>query len=317
MALSKCCQSSAVVKAAINPQENEAPQHPLQNNSKPGPKGAYEVRRANDGLYIRVDMPGVASLDDVKLNNKSDKHSITFYGKAPMREGWPLDDSQRVYAGSICLDRDPDLIPLEKTFKNGCLRLFLPGADGNLCFLTNQESGRSQNPADEQVHQPGVIIGGLVCVIPHKPDCGCCKGGHSDIQERTCTKEMSFINPSILQGVRGVYETKFLQEKEGDGWGMYFRFDMPDFSTARMCQVKVEKKRCIIFGPMGSKEYPLDQGGRSYFCKLTLCCDCCYFLSEKAVHELKDGVMRMWFTILTKQNNSSSAKRVRNNSRRT
>ncbi|XP_021728245.1 uncharacterized protein LOC110695296 isoform X2 [Chenopodium quinoa] len=268
---------AAVENAASHPQENEAPHHPLQNNSKPGPKGAYEVKRLNNGLYIRVDMPGVPSADDVKVNNKSEKCCITFYGKAPKHEGWPLDDSQRVYAGSISLDRDTDSIPLEKTFKNGCLRLFLPGADGHLSFLTNQG---------------------------------------------TCTREMSFINPATLLGVRGVFETKFLQEKDGDGWGMYFRFDMPDFSAGRMCEVKVEKKCCIIFGPMGSKEYPLDERGRSYYCKLSLRCDCCCFVSETVARELRDGVMRMWFRILpkykknssTKLSTSSSSRHVRRNS---
>ncbi|XP_021714066.1 uncharacterized protein LOC110682127 [Chenopodium quinoa] len=121
---------------------------------------------------------------------------------------------------------------------------------------------------------------------------------------------MPFINPATLQGVRGVFETKFLQEKDGDGWGMYFRFDMPDFSAGRMCEVKVEKKRCIIFGPMGSKEYHLDEGGRSYYCKLSLSCDCCCFVSETVTHELRDGVMRMWFRILPKHKKNSSKNRI-------
>ncbi|KMT03525.1 hypothetical protein BVRB_8g192020 [Beta vulgaris subsp. vulgaris] len=271
-------------------------------------------------------MPGVASSDDVKIHKKSDKCSITFYGKAPKCEGWPLDDSQRVYAGSICVDRDPHSIPLEKTFKNGSLRLFLPGADGNLCFLTNQEPVLCQNPANEQVHQPDVLIAGLVSIKRHKPHCRCCKGQHADIEERRCSGDMSYINPSILQGVRGVFETKIVKEKDGDEWGMYFRLDMPGFSTARMCEVKVEKDHCIIFGPMGSKEYHLDEGGRSYFCKLTLGCNCCYFYSHSAIHELRDGVMRMWCRIKPTGNKnksaakfntySASSRRGTNNSRR-
>ncbi|XP_021728247.1 uncharacterized protein LOC110695297 [Chenopodium quinoa] len=94
-------------------------QHPLQHNYLPGPKGAYVLKKTEDGIYIRVDMPG-AIQTSVNVDKDKDKdntrHEIHFGGVSMKKIDLPFvtfDKSSRCYIGTIkveCQDFEQVLV---------------------------------------------------------------------------------------------------------------------------------------------------------------------------------------------------------------
>ncbi|XP_074294224.1 uncharacterized protein LOC141622058 [Silene latifolia] len=229
------------------PSGDEIKDHPYQVSVTPGPKGAYEARLTDSGLYVRVDMPGVPP-EGVQLIKYSGTRTVTFSGKAP--KFWDgYDSSVRVYGGSVVLDQDPNQVEVELSVKNGCMRLLFPGSNGTLHF----------SPVSGSVSP---------------------------------TVEFSHINPFLIQGVEGVYETRLLKDEISDC--MYIRMDMPGLAENHYFlkpDPEEAERTGVLYGGTGDKEHPLDQGGRGYYSGYTLHCGCCQM--SRVQHEIKDGVLRI------------------------
>ena len=112
-------------------------------DSLPGPKGAYEMTLVDGGFLLRLDMPGVPP-SGIKIYKRSDRKVVTFNGVAPRKESFPFDESERVYAGVVQLNRDPIQIQLDVTVENGCVVMVFPNAEGALFFLPPPRSGPGQ-----------------------------------------------------------------------------------------------------------------------------------------------------------------------------
>ncbi|XP_074274667.1 putative 57 kDa heat shock protein isoform X2 [Silene latifolia] len=281
------------------PSENEN-KHPFQKYEDPGPTGAYEARQVkNSGFYVRVDMPGVPP-DGVKLVKYAETQTVTFSGKAP--KIWQVyDSSERVYGGYVVLDLDPTQIDIEMKVKNGSMRLFFPGSEGTLHFL----SGLKQAP---NVEGPGEDAS---VVYTETDGCQSCFTLGDSVSP---TKAFSHINPFLIKGVEGVYENRVIKEMTGES--LYIRVDMPGIGK-NQCKVKVDNTETktdalfhggkgkkahgfctvenridvLFYGGEGKKEHPLDQGGRSYSGSFTLNCDCCQIVDVP--HQMLDGVLRL------------------------
>ena len=110
----------------------EIQKHPFQIESLPGPKGPHGVVCMERGFFARLDMPGVAPNGFrffMKPNNV-----LTFNTRAPKKESFPYDESERVYAGFLQLTGDPLETPIRVRAKNGSFFMFFRN-QANLFFL--------------------------------------------------------------------------------------------------------------------------------------------------------------------------------------
>lgn len=109
--------------------QGHATVHPFQRNSVPGPKGAFELKIIDSGLYVRVDMPGVLEgLVSVRKGANDVKNEITFKGITENMSFWPMDSSRRVYEGIITVDCDDfEKVSFTVGVKNGCCRIIVRG----------------------------------------------------------------------------------------------------------------------------------------------------------------------------------------------
>jgi len=125
----------------------QAEKHPFQIDIDgfPNPRGAYQVNRwGTIGFTIRMDMPGVPK-DDLKISRKSDLMTITFSARAPKKEDFPFDESERVYAGFVQVNKQHRYsIPFISVGRNGCFLLLLPKSAGSLFFLPEPRSALPQ-----------------------------------------------------------------------------------------------------------------------------------------------------------------------------
>jgi len=77
-------------------------------------------------------MPGCPSL---KRCRKGNGGIITFTGRAPKKEGFPYDESDRVYAGYLKIAGEALVTPVRDVARNGCFFMVLPVSHGILFFL--------------------------------------------------------------------------------------------------------------------------------------------------------------------------------------
>ncbi|XP_074278759.1 uncharacterized protein LOC141602361 [Silene latifolia] len=249
------------------PSENEKKDHPFQKYEEPGPTGAYEARQVkNSGFYVQVDMPGVPP-DGVKLLKYAETQTVTFSGKTKVPEFWTkFDSSERVYGGYVVLDRDPTQIEIEMKVTNGSMRLFFPGSEGTLHFL----SGFKQAPNVEDRCEDDSVV------YNETGECQSCFSLGDSADSVSPDIAYSHINPFLMQGVEGVYENRVLQGVTDEL--MYIRVDIPGIGE-KQCKagiITVKKKEdAVLYGGRGKKEHRLDQGGRSYLGTFTLHCGCC------------------------------------------
>lgn len=89
-----------------------------------GPRGAYEVKKVEEGLFVRLELPGIDK-NDVKIWMEDGNLYVKGEGKKESR----YEDNGRTYSGSIELNSNefqPDQIKAD--FKNGVLRMMIPKA---------------------------------------------------------------------------------------------------------------------------------------------------------------------------------------------
>lgn len=89
-----------------------------------GPRGAYEVKKVEEGLFVRIEMPGIEK-EDVKLRVEYGNVVITGEGRRESEH----EDSGRSYSANIELSSnwfEPSKINAE--MKNGVLRMLIPVA---------------------------------------------------------------------------------------------------------------------------------------------------------------------------------------------
>ncbi|XP_074264697.1 putative 57 kDa heat shock protein isoform X2 [Silene latifolia] len=299
-----------MAESSSHSSEIQGKDHMYQLLVKPGPRGAYESRQVNGGLYVRVDMPGVPP-NGVKIFKRGEAHTVTFSGKAPIV--WPdCESSGRVYGGYVVLDRNPEEIDVQMTVVNGSLKLFFPNSDGFLHFfppktrVPKQCQGPVVHLGDEKdcchnklvkyLKDNDVIIPGfegLKDMALHPSGCSCCKEAQKN-EESDAYSELSMmpsthINPYLLDGKEGLVEKMLVADTNG-GERMYTRIDMPGLGMKNN-KVRVENGVSLIFGGEDSQEHPFDEGGRTYAASLTFQCSCCKMVDVK--HVMKDGVLRV------------------------
>ncbi|KAK3041104.1 hypothetical protein RJ639_026901 [Escallonia herrerae] len=100
-----------------------------------GPKGAYEAKKVEEGLFVRMEMPGIEK-DDVQISVEYNNVKIKGEGKKESKH----EDSGRSYSGGIELCSNvfqPQKIEAE--MKNGVLRMIIPKAK----TWDYKDSGRS------------------------------------------------------------------------------------------------------------------------------------------------------------------------------
>lgn len=110
--------------ALITPGSGDANmENPFQISGPP--RGWFEVKRVDDGLFVRIEMPGIAK-EDVEV--KAQYGNLYFTGKG--RKECPLETAGREYSGQIEFPnnsfREKDM---KHELKNGVLRVFIPNTD--------------------------------------------------------------------------------------------------------------------------------------------------------------------------------------------
>ncbi|KAK4338253.1 hypothetical protein RND71_042740 [Anisodus tanguticus] len=86
-----------------------------------GPRGAYEAKNMEEGMYVRMEMPGIDK-EDVKVSINYGNISIQGEGKESKHE-----DTGRTYSANIeiCSNSyQPQF--MEAEMKNGILRMLIP-----------------------------------------------------------------------------------------------------------------------------------------------------------------------------------------------
>ncbi|KAJ8445613.1 hypothetical protein Cgig2_018554 [Carnegiea gigantea] len=110
--------------------------HPFQLDCTPWPQGPYEVIRMTwesiPAFFARLDMPGCYGVSRFKKGNSG---MITFNARAPKKEGFPYDESERVYAGCFNIAGEALVTPIKDIIRNGCFFMFFPVSHGTLFFL--------------------------------------------------------------------------------------------------------------------------------------------------------------------------------------
>ncbi|XP_074274669.1 uncharacterized protein LOC141598792 [Silene latifolia] len=262
--------------------------HPYQTERLTGsPKGAFEARKVRTGLYIRVDMPGVPN-DVVKIVKYEETCTVTFSAKAPpCWTGFDSPDDVRIYAGYVVIDRHLADVDFVHYLKNGCLRLFFPGCDGSLHFLSPKGGSvdrdtTSVEPGEDEEEK--VDVDPFIAFISHDPNNpqGIVLGGGSS----------EHINPYLLSGVKGVYEHKIVTLDSGEQL-IYVRLDVPD-TCLKSTGVIENFSNAILLGALAfKKEYysRFDEAPREYQGVLASTCQCCKYSVVK--YENTNGVLRV------------------------
>ncbi|XP_057511756.1 heat shock 22 kDa protein, mitochondrial-like [Actinidia eriantha] len=89
-----------------------------------GPRGSYEAKKVEKGLFVRMEMPGIEK-EDVKIWVEDDNVFVKGEGKKESKH----EDSGRTYSAGIELCSDSfQLENIRAEMKNGVLRLLIPNA---------------------------------------------------------------------------------------------------------------------------------------------------------------------------------------------
>ncbi|KAJ8441928.1 hypothetical protein Cgig2_020073 [Carnegiea gigantea] len=277
--------------------------HPFQLQCLPGPKRPYEVTQMGEGLFVRLDMPGVAR-NGIKIFKNSEKDIVTFSATAPKKESFPYDESERLYAGIVQLNKDPTDLLVEVSVENGPVILFFPTADGYLLFLPqsrsqaedecsssgksiDQAEGSQKSEENEDSSEKSIDK----AEGSAKSEAGESASGEST-EGSTTENNLGYINKLKIKGPDGVCEKRVVQE--GGQYSLYVRADLPGLEPP--CNVVTIEDRCIlVFGEPQSLER-CRQGARIYLFFVQLQCSCCEF--DNLRHDYEDGVLRLFCKII-------------------
>ncbi|KAK2976302.1 hypothetical protein RJ640_002730 [Escallonia rubra] len=209
-----------------------------------GSRKGFEANAVPEGLYVRIDMPGVENEEDFKVWMEGKE--LFFKGKAKKQSEHEL--SNRVYGGSFDLSSDSGEVTEVKTFlQNGVLRMVLFGCAIQPESITPINKRIPSPPTDNSDHyQSEVLISGDYLMINRTFTL-------IDPPEKYCG-----YYPYQLGGTIGTYEVKIIDQDN-----LFMRVDMPDVPNEA-----VSLKFCkdmVIFGGGGLKASEHDQDSRKYF----------------------------------------------------
>lgn len=106
-------------------------EHPWQLE---GPQGTYEAKKVEEGLFVRVDMPGI-SKNEVQLWKDSDRVFIKGEGKKKSE----YESSGRSYSGSIDVCSNYlDINKIKAEIQSGVFRMLIPKKVPEVRKKTNQ-----------------------------------------------------------------------------------------------------------------------------------------------------------------------------------
>ncbi|XVF52627.1 hypothetical protein PTKIN_Ptkin05aG0033400 [Pterospermum kingtungense] len=106
-------------------------EHPWQLE---GPQGTYEAKKVEEGLFVRVDMPGI-SKNEVQLWKDNDKVFIKGEGKKKSE----YESSGRTYSGSIDVCSDYlDINKIKAGVESGVFRMLIPKKEQEVRENRNQ-----------------------------------------------------------------------------------------------------------------------------------------------------------------------------------
>ncbi|KAJ8449153.1 hypothetical protein Cgig2_027155 [Carnegiea gigantea] len=94
-------------------------------------------------------MPGVPDYIGVRLFTKSEIWTVNFQGKEFVSKYYPYEQSARIYAGGVSLNRNPSLANVNYSIKDGVLTMFFPRAKGSLLFLPRKDNPFKETPKSE------------------------------------------------------------------------------------------------------------------------------------------------------------------------
>ncbi|KAK2976306.1 hypothetical protein RJ640_002734 [Escallonia rubra] len=236
-----------------------------------GSRKGFEANAVPEGLYVRIDMPGVENEEDFKVWMEGKE--LFFKGKAKKQSEHEL--SNRVYGGSFDLSSDSGDVTEVKTFlQNGVLRMVLFGCAIQPESITPINKCIPSSPTDNSDHyQSEVLISGDYLMINRTFTL-------IDPPEKYCG-----YYPYQLGGTIGTYEVKIIDQDN-----LFMRVDMPDVPNEA-----VSLKFCkdmVIFGGGGLKASEHDQDSRKYFGRFHLRCFCCKIVGVE--HGMKAGLVAVF-----------------------
>ncbi|OMO59661.1 hypothetical protein CCACVL1_24689 [Corchorus capsularis] len=99
-----------------------------------GPKGTFEAKKVEEGLFVRVDMPGIGK-NELQLWQDND----TVFIKGEGRKKSEHESSGRTYNGSIDLCANYfDLKKIKASIQNGVFRMLIPKKESDGRKKVNQ-----------------------------------------------------------------------------------------------------------------------------------------------------------------------------------
>jgi len=112
----------------------DAEEHPFQIDGLVGVMGPCQMSPMGFvGFFLRLDMPGVPRNGFKFFKNPINK-VVTFHATAPKKESFPLDESDRVYAGYLRVNRNPLVIPVQVMGQNGSFLMLFPDTEADFYF---------------------------------------------------------------------------------------------------------------------------------------------------------------------------------------
>ncbi|KAM7491219.1 hypothetical protein LguiA_034140 [Lonicera macranthoides] len=238
-------------------------------NQYSGSKALMEAKAVEEGMYLKIDMPGVEK-DDVEV--WIEDKTVFFIGEA--KKQWEHDSGGRIYGGNIDLSSDSGEVTEVKTdVQNGVLRMILVGCriKPDLSAITTPSSStKTSDNIQYKFHLIGDhLLKNRIFSLFNPPE------------------KFQGYYPFQVEGAGGAYEATIIDNEK-----MFKRLDMPDVSKEEM--VVQFRDNLVLYGGTGINGSVHDGEKRRYFGKLELKCDCCKYVNVKS--EMKAGVLRMLIT---------------------